>query len=322
MNSNNNNNKKKKKKRKKNISNQPKVFIIILNWNNLQDTIECLESVKKLDYHNFEIMLVDNGSTDGSIQVLEKRYPEIILLKNERNLGFAVGNNNGIEKAMELGCEFIFLLNNDTTVDRDCLKELVKTAVSDSRIGIVGSKIHLFQDPSMVWYAGGEILFREAISVSKGLFKRDRSSYNTMREVSFITGCAMLVKREAIEKVGLFDPAYISYMEDTDLCWRMKKKGFKLLYLPSARVYHKVSQSFGNTAYNQKTMYLMGKNAVLFVKRYGNVIRWLKFVTFFWLSIIYALPREAIRGNHKAVFAKIRGFLDGIRERRKDNEVH
>lgn len=305
-----------------NISHQPKVFIIILNWNNLQDTVECLESLKKLDYQNFEIVLVDNASTDGSVQVLEEEYPEVILLKNERNLGYAVGNNKGIEKAMELGCDFIFLLNNDTTVDGNCLKELVKTAESDLHIGIVGPKIYLFQDSSLVWYAGGEILFRDAISVTRGLFKRDRHSYNTIKEVSFITGCAMLVRKRAIEEVGLFDPHFESYMEDADLCWRMKKKGFKLVYVPDAKIYHKVSQSFGNTAYNEKTMYLMGRNAVLFVKRYGNFTRWLKFFTFFWLSIIYAFPRETMKRNHKAVFAKISGFFDGIRERKEDNEIH
>lgn len=304
-----------------NKSHQPKVCIIILNWNNLQDTIECLESVAKLNYRNFEIILIDNDSTDGSVQVLEKRYPEITLLKNERNLGYAAGNNVGMEKAMELECEYILLLNNDTTIERECLRELVKTAVSDSQVAIVGPKIHLFQDPSIVWYAGGEILFRDAISVTRGLFKRDRPSYNTAREVSFITGCAMLLRKRAIEEVGLFDPSYVSYMEDADLCWRMKKRGFRLVYLPSARVYHKVSRSFGDTAYNEKTMYLMGRNAVLFVKKYGNFTKWFKFITFFWLSIIYAFPRETIKRNHKAVFAKTRGFYDGIRGGEKENEV-
>lgn len=302
----------------KRITYQPKVFIIVLTWNNLRDTGECLESVRQLDYGNYEIILVDNGSTDGSIRVLEKEYPEIILLKNSANLGFALGNNRGIEKALERGCDFIFLLNNDTTLDRDCLSKLVGLAISDPGIGIVGPKIYLFKEPSIVWYAGGEILFRDAISVTRGLFKKDRPSYNSMREVSFITACAMLVNRKAIEQVGLLDPEYISYLEDTDWCWRIKRKGFRLVYLPSARVYHKVSRSFGNTAYNEKTMYLMGRNAVLFVKKYGSVTRWLKFITFFWLSIIYAFPREVIKRNHKAVFAKIRGFFDGIRGKRQE----
>jgi len=301
---------------------QPKVFIIILSWNRLNDTLECVESVKKIDYRNFEIMVVDNGSTDGSAEVVEKRYPNITLIKNERNVGYAIGNNRGIEKALEMGCEYVFLLNNDTTIDAACLNELVRIAESDAHIGAVGPKIYLYQNPAIVWYAGGEILFREAISVSRGLFKKDRPSYNTIREVSFITGCAMLVKRKAIEEVGLLDPDYISYMEDTDWCWRMRQKGFKLVYVPSARVYHKVSQSFGNTAYNEKTMYLMGRNAVLFVKKYGTFMRWLKFIFFFWLSVAYALPREAMRSNQKAVFAKIKGFIDGIRGKLEVYEVH
>jgi GT2 family glycosyltransferase len=132
----------------------------------------------------------------------------------------------------------------------------------------------------------------------------------------------MLVKRKAIEEVGLLDPDYISYMEDTDWCWRMRQKGFKLVYVPRATVYHKVSQSFGNTPYNEKTMYLMGRNAVLFVRKYGNLFRWFKFIFFFWLSVLYAFPRETMRGNYKAVFAKIRGFFDGTREKIEIHEVH
>ena len=302
------------------LSHQPKVIVIILSWNRLNDTLECLESVKKIDYQNFDTIVVDNGSTDGSVEVVGKRYSDIILIRNERNLGFAVGNNIGIEKAMEMGGDYVFLLNNDATIDAACLHELVETSESDSRIGAVGPKILLYQDSTRVWYAGGEILFREAISVSRGLFKKDCPSYNTMREVSFITGCAMLVKRSVIEKVGQFDPEYISYMEDTDWCWRIRQKGFKLLYVPSARVYHKVSQSFGSPPYNEKTMYMLGRNAVLFVKKYGTLIRWLKFIFFFWLSVLYAFPREAMRGNHKAVFAKVRGFFDGIIEKREISE--
>jgi hypothetical protein len=122
----------------------------------------------------------------------------------------------------------------------------------------------------------------------------------------------MLVKRKAIEEVGLLDPEYVSYLEDTDWCWRMARKGFTLAYVPAAKVYHKVSQSFGNVPYNEKSMYLMGKNAVLFVKKYGTFTRWLKFIFFFWLSVLYALPRELIRGNQRAVFAKVKGFFEGM----------
>jgi hypothetical protein len=291
----------------------PKISVIILNWNRLNDTLECLGSVKQIDYPNYEILVVDNGSTDGSAEAVARSYPEIGLIKNESNLGYASGNNRGIEKALESGCDYVFLLNNDTTVDKDCLKELIKIAASEPRIGMAGPKIYLYHDPARVWYAGGEIRFREAISVSKGLFKRDHPSYSQPGEVSFITGCAMLVKRSAIEKVGLFDPEYVSYLEDTDWCWRMAQQGFRLVYVPGAKVYHKVSQSFGSTPYNEKSMYLMGRNAVLFMKKYGTFSRWLKFIFFFWLSVLYALPRELMRGNQRAVFAKIKGFIDGMR---------
>lgn len=295
---------------------QPKVIIIVLTWNRLSDTMECLESVKKLAYPNYEIMVIDNGSTDGSAEAIATRHPEITLIKNESNLGYAAGNNRGIEKALRMGCDYVFLLNNDTTIDAACLDELVNSAESDSRIGAAGPKIYLHQKPSLIWYAGGDICFREAISVTRGWFMRDRPSYNRPGEVSFITGCAMLVKRNAIEKVGSLDPEYGSYLEDTDWCWRMSQKGFKLVYVPAAKVYHKVSQSFGSTPYNEKSMYLMARNAVLFVKKYGSFFHWLKFILFFWLSVLYAVPRETMRGNLKAVLAKIKGFFDGLRRRK------
>ncbi len=292
---------------------QPKVIIIVLAWNRLSDTLECLDSVKKIAYRNYEVIVVDNGSTDGSAETIAARYPDIILLNNECNLGYAAGNNRGIEKALSIGCDYVFLLNNDTTLDAAGLDELIKTAESDSRIGAAGPKIYLYQDPSVVWYAGGDICFREAISVTRGWFKRDHPSYDRPGEVSFITGCAMVVKRKTIEAVGLLDKEYGSYLEDTDWCRRMSHKGFKLAYVPAAKVYHKVSQSFGSIPYNEKSMYLMGRNAVLFVNKYGSYFHWLKFIFFFWLSVLYALPRETARGNLKAVRAKIKGFFDGLR---------
>jgi hypothetical protein len=303
------------------VASQPKVIIIVLAWNRLSDTLECLESIRKIEYRNYQIMVVDNGSTDGSADAIAARYPEIILIKNESNLGYAAGNNKGIEKALQMGCDYVFLLNNDTTVDAACLDELIKTAASDSRIGAAGPKIYLYQDPSVVWYAGGDICFREAISVTRGWFKPDRPAFNRPGEVSFITGCAMLVKRKAIEEVGLLDPEYVSYLEDTDWCWRMAQKGFKLAYVPAAKVYHKVSQSFGSNPYNQKSMYLMGRNAVLFMKKHGTFTRWLKLIFFFWLSVLYALPREIVRGNLKAVCAKVRGFFDGLRGMREKSRI-
>ena len=136
---------------------QPKVFIIILTWNRLSDTLECLESVKKIVYPNYEIIVVDNGSTDGSAEAIARRYPEITLVKNESNLGYAAGNNRGMETALHMGCDYVFLLNNDTTIDAVCLDELVNRAESDPRVGAAGPKIYLHQDPSTVWYAGGEI---------------------------------------------------------------------------------------------------------------------------------------------------------------------
>src|SRR6056297_688817 len=133
------------------------VYIVILNWNNFQETIDCVESCKKLTYSNFKILLVDNGSTDGSEDILKKEFPGIPLIQTGENLGYSGGNNAGIRHALEQGADYIWLLNNDTVVDPQCLAKMVQTAESSNQIGMVGSKIFYHHSPDILWYAGGEI---------------------------------------------------------------------------------------------------------------------------------------------------------------------
>ncbi len=188
-----------------------KVFIIILNWNGAKDTIDCLKSLENLDYPDFEILVVDNGSTDDSVLKIKSQISnlknKVVLIENKENLGFPAGNNIGIEYALECGADYALLLNNDTVADKNFLKEMVGVAENNEKIGILGPKIYFYDDPKRIWFAGGSFdWFRGSAHIGFG--EIDFQKYQSEKEVGFITGCAMLVKKEVFGKIGLLDERF------------------------------------------------------------------------------------------------------------------
>src|SRR3989338_7606720 len=188
----------------------PKIAIVILNWNGKTDTKECLNSLKNITYPNYEIILVDNGSVDGSVEMLEKEHPEIMLIKNKENLGFTGGNNVGIKKALEHNADYVLLLNNDTIVEPDFLGTMVGVAEQDASIGIIGPKIYYYSLPYVIWSAGGKYISFLGKARTNGINQTDGPEYNVQKKVSWVTGCAMMIKREVFEKIGLLKEQYFS----------------------------------------------------------------------------------------------------------------
>ncbi len=279
----------------------PKVFIIILNWNGKEDTIECIESVKLLRYPNFEIVIVDNGSTDSSEDVIKNKYPYIKLIQTGDNLGYAEGNNIGIRYAMEKDADYVFLLNNDTIVEKDALDNLVDYAEKKSMIGIVGPKILLYHDQNVIWFAGGIIDFFSGLS-HKGGGKKDDGTFDEIQETDYITGCALLIKSDVINKIGLMDRNYFLLFEEADWCLRARNSGFKLFYVPTARVYHKCSVSFGKIDKQYSTsaplwIYYYVRNNFLFIKKNysGKCIL---------IAYLYCLKRNLVWINWKCKFQR------------------
>lgn len=229
--------------------NHPKVIIIILNWNGLEDTIECLESLKKITYPNYEVIVVDNGSEGNDAQVLKERFGDYIqLIQNDKNYGFAEGNNIGIRYALANSFpEYFLLLNNDTVVAHDFLTELVKTAESDGEIGIVGPKIYYYDfggRKDVIWSAGGKIgLLRPHVSYLIGYNDDDLPKYQAITSVDWIIGAAMLFKSCMIEKLSLLNSEYFFGFEDIEYSIKARKHGFKVVYVPTARIWHKVGAS-------------------------------------------------------------------------------
>lgn len=247
-----------------------KVFIVVLNWNGLGDTKECVYSLQKNIYCNFEIIIVDNGSSDNSAQELIKEFPNIKLIENGDNLGFSGGNNVGIDYSLKHGADYILLLNNDTIVENDFLSELVKAGESDGEIGLLGSKICYHKEPRMIWFAGGKIDWMKIKGTHIGLDRPDDGKYDTGKEVDYLTGCCLLVKRSVFEKIGKLSEDYFLYYEDTDFCLRAKNAGFECVYVPKSKIYHKVSRSTkpGSPSY----IYYHTRNGLMLAKRNGNAI--------------------------------------------------
>lgn len=244
----------------------PKIAIVILNWNGKKDTIECLNSLKKITYSNYEIILVDNGSADGSVEMLEKEYPEINLIKNKENLGFTGGNNVGIKKALEHNADYVLLLNNDTIVEQDFLEKMVDVAEQDASIGIIGPKIYYYSLPYILWSAGGRYISFLGKARTYGINKIDRPEYNVQRKVSWVTGCAMMVKKEVFGKIGFLEEQYFSNYEDLDFCISAERMGYKIYYVPEAVIYHKVARDWGGLD-NPLYIYYQIRNNLLFIKR-------------------------------------------------------
>lgn len=251
--------------------NYRKVSIIILNWNGLDDTIECLESLKKITYPNYEVIVVDNASSGNDLEVLRERYGDyILIIANDENYGYPEGNNIGMRYALNKGVEYVLLLNNDTIVDPDFLSELVKVAESDSSAGIMGSKVQYYYHPNTIQAAGGKI--RWWLGVIKTYGGMDMGQYEEIAERDFVYATSALIKREVTEKIGLLDPFFFFGVEEFDYCTRAKRAGFKIIYVPKSKIWHKAGASKAKLAEHPEALNLILKKGGFLNCRYYFVL--------------------------------------------------
>jgi len=247
---------------------QPKVSIIILNWNGLEDTIECLESLKKVTYPNYEIIVVDNGSEGDDVKVLRERYRDCIhIIQNEKNYGFARGNNVGIRYALDKGVDYVLLLNNDTVVAPDFLDEMVRVAQSDERIGIVCPKMYRYSQPEKVCFDGGARIHLLWGTVTEGLRPDDERA---VVDTEFAIGTAMLIRRKTLEQIGLLPEEYFFGMEDWDYSLNALRNKFRLVVARRATVWHKVASTAGATMGRPWLAYQNYKNWQIMCRKYHS----------------------------------------------------
>lgn len=228
----------------------PKVAIVILNWNAYKETYECLKSLEGLVYRNFEVFLVDNDSKDGSFSNLQednerkKFHIAIHFLQSGSNLGFAGGNNVAIRKAYGLNFPYYWMLNNDTVIDKNSLSYLVDELDKHPDVGIAGSKIYYYNS-NIIWFAGGIVNTFTGNTRHIGLREEDKGQYNARNETDYISGCSLFFRRQLIDSIGFMKEDYFLYFEETDWNLRAHNKGWKVIFVPESHVYHKVSLSSG-----------------------------------------------------------------------------
>ena len=289
------------------IQDNPKIAIVILNWNGYEDTSECIISLQKIKYDNYQIVVVDNGSIQDDYLLLKKNFPKIEVVRSESNLGFTGGNNLGIEYAMKMNSDYFLLLNNDTIVEPNFIQPLLDVFEKDKNAGIAAPQINYFYEPEKIWTAGGKI------SRMKGSgFDHSDQIYNStkseIRYVTFVSGCCMLIKKEVLEKIGLFDGNFFLYIEDADLCYRTTHAGYKIVVNHHSRIFHKVNSS---TKENLALLplYYATRNRLYFASK--------NFPNFFILTLIYISLAMMIKSiywlfnkNSKNILMIYRAFKD------------
>jgi hypothetical protein len=290
-----------------------KVGILVLTFNNYADTRECMESLYALTYDHHEVIVVDNGSTDGSLQRLEGEFPQAVFVHIGDNLGYAGGNNRGIEVALERGAQLIWILNNDTVVDKDALSRLVDAARELPRAGIIGSKVYYHGDGKRLFFAGGQINAWTGETRHIGYREIDRGQYDKRKAVDYINGCNLLARRECIEEIGLLDEAYFLYYEETDWAVRARRAGWEVIFVPTPGVWHKIEAGTGWIS--STTAYYLTRNRLYFIrKNYTPHLPFALLFSFFLNAAFYAVPgkwghlRMCVRG-YKDFFTEKMGKL-------------
>jgi len=256
----------------------PRVGVVVLNWNGWRDTVECLRSLKQLDYPNLFLVVVDNGSTDDSVYHLTKAIPGIRILGTGTNLGFAGGNNVGIHYAVRHGADYVWLLNNDTTADPTALSHMVSVAEADGRIGAVGSVLYSMERPTRVqMWGGGRLVVWMGIA-------RAFSEPVPAHRLDYVTGASVLLRQTALEDVGFLDERFFMYWEDADLGLRLRRARWTLQVAPDAKVWHRQWGSVGAKSesleryFDTSAMLFVGKHArfpkvSMFVSAAGRVAK-------------------------------------------------
>ena len=287
----------------------PKVAIVILNWNGLADTLECLDSLQKIEYPNYAIAVIDNGSKGNDVEIIKKKFGSFVfMIEEEKNLGFTGGSNEGIRWALRSGANYILLLNNDSVMDPNFLIELVNIAENDAQIGIAGPKICFYDQPNRIWCAGGRINFWTGITPLIGRDEIDDGRFDHIEEVDFVSGAALLIKEETIRRIGLLNELYFAYYEEAEWCLKAKKAGFKVVYVPRAIIWHKTHIRKNS----ELEMYYMTRNRFIFVKRNSSGLQFIFFSLYFLATDLILQMKVKLFMKPKLFIAYLKGIRDGL----------
>jgi GT2 family glycosyltransferase len=302
--------------------NQPAILIIILNWRQAVVTTACVQAVQTMTGPPFDILLIDNGSKDGSAVILRDKFPGLPLLELPENLGFAGGCNAGLRHALTHGYQYALLLNNDAFPEADMLQHLIEAMKPD--VALVSPKVLYDPERDYISFGGGRQRPGLLESRDEAAGKKDGPEWQSTRAVDYLWGTCWLVNLAALKQVGLLDEAFFMYYEDLDWCIRFRQAGYRLLWVGRARVYHQESRSTGGTDSPLRRYYL-ARSSVIFFRRYAYLGRPLFIFCFRLGSAVRMVGRLLLKGNQAGAKAYLRGLRDGWRlaaEYKKHHDKH
>ncbi len=284
----------------------PLVISVILNTNRRDDTLECLASLERSSYQNRRTIVLDNHSTDGSCQAIQKAFPSVQVISLDKNLGYTGNNNVGIKAALAQGAEWVFVLNEDTVLDTDCLAKLVEAGESDPSIGIVGPMVYHYDEPTVIQSAGGRLgRYWESQHIAQNV--PDRGQFEQPHAVDWISGCAILVRRAVIEQVGMLDERLFYYWEETEWCLRAGESHWRIVNVPQAKLWHKGVQR----NYQPKplvTYYNTRNRLMVLAKHHAPLIVWI----FVWLLYSRTFISWTIRPRWRGMSEHRRALWNGM----------
>lgn len=287
----------------------PQVVIVILNWNGLADTLECLDSLRRIMYSNHVILVIDNGSKGNDADIVKRKFRDsIFVLKEDKNLGFVGGCNAGIRWALHFGAKYILLLNNDTVVNSNFLTEMISVVQNDEQIAIAGPKIYYYEQSNRIWSMGGKVNFWNGITPLIGMNELDDGRFESVSEVDFVTGDALLIRADSIRRIGLLSEIYFAYYEETEWCLKARKAGLKVVCVPKAKVWHKIYK----TRSSELKLYYLTRNRFLFMKRNASSNQFLVFVLYFFMTDLAFQIKGMIFMRPKSVIAYLKGIGNGL----------
>jgi GT2 family glycosyltransferase len=288
----------------------PELAIVIVNYNLKDDCIECIDALSRAGALLTQIIVVDNASTDGSVDALRMRYgDQLKIIEAKENRGYPHGLNLGIPVAMEDEAQWILLMNNDTVVAEDFIYELARATQADPSVALIGPLILYFEAPDTIWYLGYKIIPGTLIGHGSYRGRKLSSSLPQLMPMDLMHGCAMMVRRDVFEKIGLFDDSQIIYGDDADFSWRAKKAGFKAAAATKARIWHKISLTMGRL--NPRTRYLRTRNTIRFYYLNAHGVKRVIMLSFTFVKNFYLTLTYLFRGHIDLLGPLWFGYWDG-----------
>ena len=303
----------------------PSVAVLILTWNRVDELVPCLESFACLDYPNYEIVVLDNGSEDATVPTVKMLFPDVTLLENGENLGFCKGNNVGLRYALERGFDHVLLLNSDTKMLPNLLSELVSVMDSDPSIAIAGAKNLLMENPKYTWGKYGRVTWGPMLVRTEGRFAIDWQLQEPPKDVDWVIANGCMIRREALVRVGVFDEDFWQCNEDVDWSYRARKAGYRVVYVDRAAILHKGGSS-ADLGHKRVFSYgyFIGRNAFTFARKHGTLFQKIKLFVMVWVGVLGRIAFFTLDNAKNAILGQrafIRGINDGIRGRLTPGEI-